>query len=91
MVNINTLSLNHESYRLINTGNIDINQDDNLYRTAYDGTKQSKVMVYQYSSGLNNSSFNVKDSILFYESLDRLLLDRTFNIDDSYLYGRVEP
>lgn len=86
--NINTLSLNHESYSLINAGNIDINQDDNLYRTAYDGTKQSKVMVYKYSSVLNNSSFNVKDSILFMKA-DTLLLDRTFNIDDSYLYGRV--
>ena len=93
--NINTLSLNHESYGLINTGNIDINQDDNLYRTAYDGTKQSKVMVYKYSSYLNKyssylnkSSFNVKDSILFLKA-DTLMLDRTFNIDDSYLYGRV--
>lgn len=86
--NINTLSLNHESYNLINIGNININQDDNLYRTAYDGTKQSKVMVYNYSSYLNNSSFNVKNSILFMKA-DRLLLDRTFNIDDSYLYGRV--
>lgn len=86
--NINTLSLNHESYGLINTGHIDINQDDNLYRTAYDGTKQSKVMVYKYSSDLNKSSFNVKDSILFMKA-DTLMLDRTFNIDDSYLYGRV--
>ncbi|WP_322091161.1 hypothetical protein [Proteus mirabilis] len=86
--NINTLSLNHESYGLINTGNIDINQDDNLYRTTYDGTKQSKVMVYKYSSYLNKSSFNVKDSILFVKA-DTLILDRTFNIDDSYLYGRV--
>ncbi len=51
--NINTLSLNHESYGLINTGHIDINQDDNLYRTAHDGTKQSKVMVYEYSSYIN--------------------------------------
>ncbi|HGN1279793.1 TPA: filamentous hemagglutinin N-terminal domain-containing protein [Proteus mirabilis] len=86
--NINTLSLNHESYGLINTGHIDINQDDNLYRTAYDGTKQSKVMVYQYSSDLNKSSFNVKDSILFMKA-DLIFLDGTFNIDDSYLYGRV--
>ncbi|MDM3726431.1 hemagglutinin, partial [Proteus mirabilis] len=29
-----------------------------------------------------------KDSILLMKA-DRLLLDRTFNIDDSYLYGRV--
>lgn len=86
--NINTLSLNHESYGLINTGHIDINQDDNLYRTAHDGTKQSKVMVYEYSSYINESSFNVKDSILFVKA-DTLILDRTFNIDDSYLYGRV--
>lgn len=86
--NINTLSLNHESYGLMNTGNIDINQDDNLYRTAHDGTKQSKVMVYEYSSYINESSFNVKDSILFVKA-DTLILDRTFNIDDSYLYGRV--
>ncbi|EMR3754602.1 TPA: filamentous hemagglutinin N-terminal domain-containing protein [Proteus mirabilis] len=87
--NINTLSLNHESYNLINIGNININQDDNLYRTAHDGTKQSKVMVYKYSSYLNKSSFNVKDSILFVKA-DTLILDRKFNIDDSYLYGRVE-
>ncbi|MCE5373573.1 two-partner secretion domain-containing protein [Proteus mirabilis] len=87
--NINTLSLNHESYNLINIGNININQDDNLYRTAHDGTKQSKVMVYKYFSYLNKSSFNVKDSILFVKA-DTLLLDRKFNIDDSYLYGRVE-
>ncbi len=86
--NINTLSLNHESYNLINIGNININQDDNLYRTAHDGTKQSKVMVYKYSSDLNKSSFNIKDSILFVKA-DTLILDRTFNIDDSYLYGRV--
>ncbi|WP_109880825.1 two-partner secretion domain-containing protein [Proteus mirabilis] len=87
--NINTLSLNHESYNLINIGNININQDDNLYRTAHDGTKRSKVMVYKYFSYLNKSSFNVKDSILFVKA-DTLLLDRKFNIDDSYLYGRVE-
>ncbi|MCS6726986.1 hemagglutinin, partial [Proteus mirabilis] len=61
----------------------------NLYRTAHDGTKQSKVMVYKYFSYLNKSSFNVKDSILFVKA-DTLLLDRKFNIDDSYLYGRVE-
>ncbi|HFK2133956.1 TPA: filamentous hemagglutinin N-terminal domain-containing protein [Proteus mirabilis] len=86
--NINTLSLNHESYGLINRGNIDINQDDNLYRTGYEGELISKVMVYEYSSDLNKSSFNVKDSILFMKA-DTLILDRTFNIDDSYLYGRV--
>ncbi|WP_373202076.1 filamentous hemagglutinin N-terminal domain-containing protein [Proteus mirabilis] len=84
--NINTLSLNHESYGLINMGKVYINQDDNLYRTAYDGTKQSKVMVYQYSAEINNSSFNVKNSILFLKA-DLLFLDRAFNIDDSYLYG----
>ncbi|HBC6053300.1 two-partner secretion domain-containing protein [Proteus mirabilis] len=86
--NINTLSLNHESYGLINTGHIDINQDDNLYRTGYEGELISKVMVYKYSSYLNKSSFNVKNSILFMKA-DTLILDRTFNIDDSYLYGRV--
>ncbi|HEK1123824.1 TPA: filamentous hemagglutinin N-terminal domain-containing protein [Proteus mirabilis] len=84
--NINTLSLNHESYGLINMGKVYINQDDNLYRTAYDGTKQSKVMVYQYSAEINNSSFNVKNSILFMKA-DLMFLDRAFNIDDSYLYG----
>ncbi|MEZ2707937.1 two-partner secretion domain-containing protein [Proteus mirabilis] len=84
--NINTLSLNHESYGLINMGKVYINQDDNLYRTAYDGTKQSKVMVYQYSAEINNSSFNVKNSNLFMKA-DLMFLDRAFNIDDSYLYG----
>ncbi|MER1757853.1 hemagglutinin, partial [Proteus mirabilis] len=76
----------HESYGLINMGKVYINQDDNLYRTAYDGTKQSKVMVYQYSAEINNSSFNVKNSNLFMKA-DLMFLDRAFNIDDSYLYG----
>ncbi|MBI6485442.1 filamentous hemagglutinin N-terminal domain-containing protein [Proteus mirabilis] len=87
--NINTLSLNHESYGLINTGNIDINQDDNLYRTAYDGTKQSKVMVYKYSSYFNKSSFNIKDSNLLMKAT-YAYLDKKINLDNSYFTVDVE-
>ncbi|WP_368879154.1 two-partner secretion domain-containing protein [Proteus mirabilis] len=86
--NINTLSLNHESYDLVNLGNIDINTDDNLYRTAYDDYKQSKIIVLTRYLGSNKSSFNIKNTYLFMQA-KYMYLDKKINIDNSYLYANV--
>lgn len=88
--NINTLSLNAKvNYWENNDGaSIDINTDDNLYRTPYDDIKESKLIVSSYYLASNKSSFDIKNSLL-YINADTMYLDKYFTIDNSYLIADV--
>lgn len=87
--NIRTLTLDNESYYLFNYGNIDINTGDNLYRTADDDYKSSKIIVLTRYVGSNKSSFNIKDSNLLMKAT-YAYLDKKINLDNSYFTVDVE-
>ncbi|HDT0721699.1 TPA: filamentous hemagglutinin N-terminal domain-containing protein [Proteus mirabilis] len=89
--NINTLSLNAKVNYWENKdgASIDINTDDNLYRTPYDDRKKSKLTVSSYYLGSNKSSFNIKDSDLSIKA-NTMFFDNDFTIDNSGLKARGE-
>ncbi|WP_368936496.1 filamentous hemagglutinin N-terminal domain-containing protein [Proteus penneri] len=87
---IDTLSLNANVniWWNLNDSIIDLNRDINLYKTAYDDVKKSKLNISTYYFSADKSSFYVKDSALFINAGDMVLLN-DYIIDNSYLISRV--
>ncbi|CRL60303.1 filamentous hemagglutinin N-terminal domain-containing protein [Proteus penneri] len=87
---IDTLSLNANVniWWNLNDSIIDLNRDINLYKTAYDDVKKSKLNISTYYFSADKSSFYVKDSALFINAKDMMLLN-DYIIDNSYLISRV--
>lgn len=87
---IDTLSLNASVNGWFNEDGsiIDLNRDINLYKKSYDDVEKSRLDISEtYYSG-KTSSFYVKDSALFINAQDMMLLN-DYIIDNSYLISRV--
>lgn len=67
---------------------IDLNRDINLYKKSYDDVKKSRLDISETYYSHEKSSFYVKDSALFINAKDMMLLN-DFIIDNSYLISRV--
>lgn len=87
---IDTLSLNANvrSWWNHNGSIIDLNRDINLYKTAYDDVKKSKLDISKGYSSHEESSFYVKDSALFINAKNMTLFN-DYIIENSYLISRV--
>ncbi|WP_109400755.1 filamentous hemagglutinin N-terminal domain-containing protein [Proteus sp. TJ1640] len=87
---IDTLSLNANVRFWFNNFNsiIDLNRDINLYSKYYDDVRESKLNISKNYYSHETSSFYVKNSALFIDTEDMVLLN-DYIIDNSYLISRV--
>lgn len=89
---INTLSLyaNVENWVNYDGSSLKLNTDDNLYRTAFDGRKKSKILVSDDYIGSEKSLLSIKNSDVLFDVIDSLYLYDDANIEYSNLTLKAE-
>lgn len=91
---INSLSLKANLYSWFNGDNtsIDLNGDENPYRTPSDGEKKSVIKAGQDYLGIGEeegeTSFSIKNSKLVIQANRVLAFDKKFNVDSSYVWAK---
>lgn len=89
---INTLSLytNVERWANCEGSSLKLNTDENLYRTAFDGRKKSKILVSDFYSGSPKGLLSIKNSDVLYDVSDSIYLDEGANIEYSNLILKAD-